>query len=192
MKADSGPQEVTAPSTSCPGRDGGSASKVRPGTEFNSSWLCHLRGLERNSAALSPPWQCQQSRFSMIANTFPFKTVPKDTTSQYNPRSRYSLWRDHRLAQGNSKGLSVLPEYNLKSYWAKVLRPKYWNCWDASNPNNRSRKISVRQIRRFGDLGAGKNWVEEMRFYKSWERGKILYHQPSFFPGFWNSKGIDN
>lgn len=77
MKADSGPQEVTALSTSCPGRDGGSASKVRPGTEFNSSWLCHLRGLERNSAALSPSSQCQQSRFSMIADTFPFKTVPK-------------------------------------------------------------------------------------------------------------------
>lgn len=120
MKADSGPQEVTAPSTSCPGRDGSSASKVRPGTEFNSSWLCHLRGLERNSAALSPPWQRQQSRFSMIANTFPFKTVPKDTTSQYNPRSRYSLWRDHRLAQGNSKGLSVLPE---NTTW-RAIEPK--------------------------------------------------------------------
>lgn len=47
MKADPGPQEVTAPSTPCTGRDGSSAPEVMPGTEFSSSRLCHLRGLER-------------------------------------------------------------------------------------------------------------------------------------------------
>lgn len=60
----------------------------------------------------------------MLANTFPFKTTPqKDTTSQYDPRSGHSQWRDHRPARGAARD-SVVPEVQLEELLNQSIKTK--------------------------------------------------------------------